>query len=64
MTDKKEEVAMILPDYKKPEELRKFITERGKIIPRSRNGLSAREQRHIATNIKRARHLGLLPFAS
>ena len=59
-----QETGSILPDYKKPEELRKFVTERGKIISRSRNGLNAREQREIAKNIKRARHLGLLPFSS
>ena len=42
--------------------LRKFLTERGKIIPRSRSGLCAKHQRHLTTTIKHARHLGLLPF--
>ena len=42
--------------------LRKFLTERGKIIPRSRSGLCAKHQRQLTTIIKHARHLGLLPF--
>lgn len=42
--------------------LKKFLTERGKIIPRSRNGLCARHQRRLTVSIKHARHLGLLPF--
>lgn len=49
--------------YKNPEFLRKFVTARGKISARSRNGLNAREQRELARNVKRARHLALLPFA-
>lgn len=63
MRENREEMTT-LPDYKKPEELKKFMTERGKIVARSRNGLNAKEQRNIAKNIKRARHLGLLPFAA
>jgi len=42
--------------------LKKFLTERGKIIPRSRNGLCAKHQRHLTVSIKHARHLALLPF--
>jgi len=44
--------------------LQKFLTERGKIIPRSRSGLCAKHQKAIAKNIKYARHLALLPFIS
>lgn len=51
-----------VPDYKKPDELAKFLTDRGKIIPRSRSGLCAKHQRRLAGQIKRARHLALLPF--
>jgi len=50
-------------DYKDPEALKKLVTERGRIIPRSRSGLSAREQRELARAVKRARVLALLPFA-
>lgn len=50
------------PDYKDPETLSRFITERGKIIGRSRSGLCARHQRQVTREIKRARYLALLPF--
>ncbi len=49
-------------DYKDVELLRKFITERGKILPRRITGLTARQQRDINTAVKRARMLALLPF--
>ena len=49
-------------DYKKPEILRRFITDRGKIIGRSRTGVCAKHQRRLGKAIKRARHLALLPF--
>ncbi|ACA98580.1 MULTISPECIES: 30S ribosomal protein S18 [Cyanophyceae] len=49
-------------DYKDVELLRKFITERGKILPRRITGLTARQQRDVNTAIKRARMLALLPF--
>jgi small subunit ribosomal protein S18 len=49
-------------DYKDPNTLKYFITERGKIIPRRISGNCARHQRSITTAIKRARHLALLPF--
>lgn len=51
-------------DYKDPETLRKFVTERGRIVPRSRTGLTAREQREMTKAVKRARMLALLPFAN
>lgn len=50
-------------DYKDPKSLRLFITETGKIIPRRISGNCARHQRPLATAIKRARHLALLPYA-
>ncbi|MFH1186955.1 MAG: 30S ribosomal protein S18 [Candidatus Levyibacteriota bacterium] len=42
--------------------LKRFITERGKIVPRSRNGLCAKHQRNLASSVKHARHLALLSF--
>lgn len=49
-------------DYKDVELLKKFITERGKILPRRITGLTARQQRDLTRSIKRARILALLPF--
>jgi small subunit ribosomal protein S18 len=49
-------------DYKEPGTLKYFITERGKIIPRRISGTCARHQRRLATQIKRARQIALLPF--
>ncbi|HTR53514.1 MAG TPA: 30S ribosomal protein S18 [Kofleriaceae bacterium] len=50
-------------DYKNPQVLRTFITDRGKMIPRRISGASARQQRVISTAIRRARMLALLPFS-
>ncbi len=50
------------PNYLDTASLKKFLTERGKIIPRSRNGVCAKHQRRLTISIKRARHLALLPF--
>lgn len=50
-------------DYKDAVTLRRFVTSRGKIMPRSRTGLTAKQQRELKTSIKRARMLALLPFA-
>lgn len=52
----------ILPDWKKPEILRQFTSERGKILPAERNGLCPKHQRKLAYAVKRSRFLGLLPF--
>jgi len=49
-------------DYKDVDLLRKFITERGKILPRRITGLTAKQQRQLTKSIKRARILALLPF--
>lgn len=51
-------------DYKNAETLRRFVTDRGKILPRRVTGTSAKFQRLLTTAIKRARHLSLLPFAA
>jgi small subunit ribosomal protein S18 len=49
-------------DYKDVELLKKFISERGKIIPKRTSGVCAWHQRRLAQAIKRARHMALLPF--
>ncbi len=49
-------------DYKKSDILEKFLTERGKILPRRITGTCAKHQRHIALEVKRARMIALLPF--
>jgi small subunit ribosomal protein S18 len=51
-------------DYKSVGRLRKFITERGKIVPRRTYGNCARHQRMLTDAIKRARHLALLPYVA
>lgn len=51
-------------DYKDINRLRRFVTERGKILPRRVSGNCAGHQRVLATAIKRARELALLPYAS
>ncbi|NJK41792.1 MAG: 30S ribosomal protein S18 [Acaryochloridaceae cyanobacterium SU_2_1] len=49
-------------DYKDIDLLRRFITERGKILPRRMTGLTAKQQRDLTRSIKRARVMALLPF--
>lgn len=51
-------------DYKDPEFLKKFLNEQGKILPRRVTGTSLKYQRKVATAIKRARHLALLPYVT
>ncbi len=51
-------------DYKDAELLRKFVTERGKILPRRITGLTARQQRQVTTAIKQARQLALMPYVN
>ena len=51
-------------DYRNERLLRKFVTERGKILPRRITGISALYQRRVTRAIKRARHLALLPFVA
>ena len=49
-------------DYKDTQRLRRYLSERGKIVPRRVTGTCARHQRQLTTAIKRARHLALLPY--
>lgn len=51
-------------DYKNPTRLRKFVSDRGKILPRRTTGNCASHQRMIMHAIKRAREIALLPFTS
>lgn len=51
-------------DYKDVAKLRRYISERGKILPRRVTGTCAHHQRELTVAIKRARHLALLPFSS
>ena len=51
-------------DYKDVDLLKRFIPERGKILPRRVTGTSAKNQRKVANAIKRARIMGLLPFVA
>jgi small subunit ribosomal protein S18 len=51
-------------DYKNPQLLKSFLSDRGKIVPARISGLSARQQRQLTHAIKRARMLALLPFTS
>ena len=50
------------PDFKEPEILRNYLSERAKIIGKDRTGICSKHQRQLTQEIKRARFLGLLPF--
>jgi small subunit ribosomal protein S18 len=50
-------------DYKDLELLKAYVTETGKIVPSRITGTSARYQRQLATAVKRARYLSLLPYS-
>jgi small subunit ribosomal protein S18 len=52
------------PDYKDVRIISRYITERGKIVPRRLSGVTSKNQRKLAIAIKRARHLALLPFVA
>ncbi|MDU4961278.1 MAG: 30S ribosomal protein S18 [Sporomusaceae bacterium] len=51
-------------DYKEVPKLRRYITERGKILPRRISGNCAKHQRQVTLAIKRARNIALLPFTA
>ena len=50
-------------DYKDADQLKKFINDKGKILPRRATGACAKHQRDITLAVKRARHIALLPYA-
>ncbi len=49
-------------DYKDVRKLQRFLTERGKLLPRRATGLTAKQQRQVASAIKMARQIALLPY--
>ncbi len=49
-------------DYKNAEQLKKFINEKGKILPRRATGACAKHQREITTAVKRARHIAIIAY--
>lgn len=51
-------------DYKDVSRLRRYISERAKIVPRRMTGVCSKHQRHLTTAIKRARHLAMVPYVS
>ncbi len=51
-------------DYKDAEFLKKFLNEQGRILPRRLTGTSLKYQKKVATAVKRARHLAILPFVT
>lgn len=50
-------------DYKDVETLKKYVNDKGKILPRRVTGACAKHQRHIAEQVKRARVIALLPYS-
>ena len=54
----------LIIDYKDADFLKRFITDRGKIIPRRISGATSKQQREICKSIKRARYLGLIQFST
>ena len=50
-------------DYKNPDQLKKFINEKGKILQRRATGACAKHQRDITLAVKRCRHIAMLPYA-
>ena len=56
------ELRIRIVDYKDEKLLSRFLTERGKILPRRLSGVTARHQRQLAVAIKRARYLAIIPY--
>ena len=54
----------LTPDYKEVEILKKLVSDRGKILGGDKTGVCSKHQRKVAREVKRARHLALLPFVS
>jgi len=49
-------------DYKNVDQLKKFVNDKGKILPRRATGACAKHQREITLTVKRARHIAILPY--
>lgn len=54
--------AFVVPDYKEPLALKRFTTDRGKLLPAKKTGVTAKMQKEIAKQVKRARYMALLPY--
>lgn len=54
----------LAPSYKDVDTLKKFLTPRGKILPRDKSSLTAKNQRRVAEQIRHARDMALLPYTS
>jgi small subunit ribosomal protein S18 len=52
------------PDYKDQRVIERFVTERGKIVPRRLSGVCSKHQKKLAVAIKRSRYLALVPFVA
>ena len=50
-------------DYKNADQMKKYVNEKGKILPRRATGACAKHQRDITLAVKRARHIAILPYA-
>ncbi len=50
-------------DYKDADQIKRFVNEKGKILPRRATGACAKHQRVITNTVKRARHIAILPFS-
>ena len=50
-------------DYKNADQLKKFVNEKGKILPRRATGACAKHQREITSAVKRARHIAIIPYS-
>ncbi len=50
-------------DYKNADQIKKFVNEKGKILPRRATGACAKHQRDITLAVKRARHIAVLPYS-
>jgi small subunit ribosomal protein S18 len=64
MNTKDQTNTLVSIDYKDTELLKKFLNPHARILSRKKTGLSAKNQRHVALAVKRARFIGLLPFVS
>ena len=52
-----------LLDYKQTDVYKRFVTDRGKIVPKRNSGVCAKHQRMVANAIKRSRYMGLVPYS-
>ena len=51
-------------DYKNADQMKKYVNEKGKILPRRATGACAKHQRDITLAVKRARHIAILPYSA